>query len=905
MPLRPLSLVFVAVSFIAGSLTSLPAADSIRLGVFDLDATPPIGSPLAYTTHKEKVASLRMKGIVLVGDERPIVLVAADWIGIGNQAHDRFREVIADAVGTDPERVAVHSLHQHDAPFVDFGTEELLAAHGLGGRRFNVAWVNSFLNDVAGAARQAAENTRAVTHIGLGRAKVNKVASNRRILGPDGKVKHVRYTATADPEIRAYPEGLIDPELKSISFYDGDELLAVVTYYATHPQSYYRLDKAHPDFPGMAREARQQLMDVTHIHFNGAGGNIGAGKYNDGSHGNRAVLASRVADGMRRAFEETERFPVTATDLGWAVQPVSLPPGDHLRKDELLATLGNDDAQAEARDRAARDLTFLDRCRNGPQIDISCLRLGTARVLHLPGELFVEYQLAAQRLRPDLFVAMAAYGDYGPGYIGYQAAYAQGGYETGPVSRVAPEVEGVLMSAIATLLDVDPATVKPLDEMFAEAKPAPRPNIVFIMADDLGYGDLGCYGQKLIRTPHLDRLAAEGTRFTQCYAGSTVCAPSRCCLMTGVHNGHARIRDNIPHGTFLRDEDVTLAEVLNAAGYRTGAVGKWSLGVDGSEGTPNDQGFDDWFGHLDQDQAHFYFPDHLWDNGVVRLLYGNRGSSRDDYTHDLFTERAVQFVEESKDGPFFLYLAYTVPHYSDYPADSPESHIVPGDEPYSDRDWPQVEKNFASMITRMDRDVGRILHVLSEQGIDENTLVLFTSDNGPNRGTAHDTEFFNSSGPLRGVKRELYEGGIRVPMIARWPGRVPAGRVSDQVWAFWDVMPTLAALAGVTPPVGIDGLSMVPALLGQSQNDQHEFLYFDYGHSRGIFQQAVRMGNWKGIRPGQNQPLELYNLATDVGEANNVAAEHPDLIAGIENIMAAAFVPDQNYPIAPPRAGNR
>ncbi|MCA9026335.1 MAG: arylsulfatase [Planctomycetaceae bacterium] len=881
------------------------AAEPIRVSVFDVDATPPLGSPLAYTTHKERVAALRLKGIILQGNGQPIVLVAVDWIGIGNGANERFREVIADAVATDISRVSVHVLHQHDAPFVDFGAEEILQAEGLGGKTFNVGWVNDFLRQVGEAAKTAAASTRNVTHVGLGMAPVKEVASNRRILGPDGKVKHVRYTACADPEVRAYPEGLIDPKLRSISFYDGDELLSVVTYYATHPQSYYRLDKAHPDFPGMAREARQQLMDVPHIHFNGAGGNIGAGKYNDGSHANRAVLAAKVEDGMRRAFENTKRFEVSADDLDWNVESVTLPPADHLVEDQLMSEIRNADAPFLQRDTSARKLAFLSRCQAGVSIDIGCLTLGDARILHLPGELFVEYQLAAQRLRPDLFVAMAAYGEYGPCYIGTEAAYPQGGYETSPDSSfVSPKVEGVLMPAIARLLDVDPDSVEPLGEMFHEYTPASKPNIVFIMADDLGYGDLGCYGQTMIQTPHIDELASEGIRFTQCYAGSSVCAPSRCCLMTGLHNGHSRIRDNIPHGTFLRDEDVTLAEIARAAGYRTGAIGKWSLGVHGSEGKPNDQGFDDWFGHLDQDQAHFYYPDYLWRNDRIQLLPKNRAEKKQDYTHDLFTEHALEFIEESAGQPFFLYLAYTIPHFSDYPSQTPESHIVPSDAPYTNRDWPQVEKNYAAMVTRMDRDVGRIMQWLKEAGVSENTLVFFTSDNGPNASTLHDPAFFQSGGPLRGFKRDMYEGGIRVPVIARWPGHVPAGETSDQVWAFWDVLPTLAELVGVTPPVDIDGISMMPALLGQPQEKEHEHLYWDYGHSRQNFQQAARLGNWKGVRRSQGQPLELYDLANDLGETSDVATGHPDVVERIEEIIEESFVPTENYPITSRQTGN-
>jgi arylsulfatase A-like enzyme len=431
----------------------------------------------------------------------------------------------------------------------------------------------------------------------------------------------------------------------------------------------------------------------------------------------------------------------------------------------------------------------------------------------------------------------------------------------------------------------------------------PRPNIIVIMADDLGYGDLGCYGQSMIETPNLDRLAAEGTRFTQCYSGSPVCAPSRCCLMTGMHNGHGRVRDNIPHGVFLQPDDRTVAEVLKQAGYHTGAIGKWGLGNPGSWGVANYQGFDYFYGHLDQDQAHFYYPDHLWEDDHVVLLDGNRGEQRKQYTHDLFTEKALGYIREHAHDPFFLYLATTLPHWSDFPKDSPESQIVPTDAPYSDRDWPQVEKNYAAMVTRLDRSVGDIMRLLQELGLDSNTLGIFTSDNGPSAERSHDPEFFDSNGPLRGVKRDLYEGGMRVPMIARWPGRVPAGVVSDRMWAFWDVLPTLADVAGLPVPSGIDGISMLPALLGQEQPIQHEYLYWDYAHVRGTFSQAVRMGDWKGVKNGPGEAIELYNLAEDLSETTDIASQHPDIVAQIGKAMEEAFVPSPDYPIAEAKEG--
>ncbi|HPA46056.1 MAG TPA: arylsulfatase [bacterium] len=443
--------------------------------------------------------------------------------------------------------------------------------------------------------------------------------------------------------------------------------------------------------------------------------------------------------------------------------------------------------------------------------------------------------------------------------------------------------------ALATLL-VSPRTV------FGVA-PGKMPNIVFIMADDLGYGDLGCYGQEQILTPNIDRLATEGTRFTQCYSGSTVCAPSRCCLMTGLHNGHGRVRDNIPHYVYLQPDDLTVAEVLKQAGYATGGVGKWSLGDPGYWGIPLYQGFDEWFGHLNQDQAHFYYPDHLWDNDKIRLFPGNRGGKTGEYTHDLFTERALEFISKNKDNPFFLYLAYTIPHWSDYDKKTPMSYPVPSDEPYSDRDWSQTEKNFAAMITRMDRDVGRIVQQLRDLGLEENTIIFFTSDNGPDKTESHDPAFFKSAGPFRGIKRDLYEGGIRIPMVVRWPGKVPAGRVSEQVWAFWDVMPTLAELAGLPIPKKIDGISMLPTILGKKQEQEHKYLYWDYGHVRDTYLQAIRAGDWKGVRIGQNAPVELYNLKDDPAEKDNIAAQHPDVVKTIDEMMKEAYVPSGDYRI--------
>jgi arylsulfatase A-like enzyme len=431
-----------------------------------------------------------------------------------------------------------------------------------------------------------------------------------------------------------------------------------------------------------------------------------------------------------------------------------------------------------------------------------------------------------------------------------------------------------------------------------------RPNILLILCDDLGYGDLGCYGQKLIQTPHIDRLAAEGTRFTQVYAGSSVCAPSRCCLMTGQHNGHARIRDNVPHGIHLLEDDLTIAELLLAAGYRTGAIGKWSLGVHPTAGTPDRQGFQMFFGHQDQDQAHFYYPDHLWDGNQVVLLPGNRGDRKEQYTHDLFTGRAMQFLSQRSEQPFFLFLAYTLPHWSDYSLKSDDSLIVPSDAPYSDRDWPQVEKNYAAMVTMIDRDVGRLLEMLEAQGLAKDTLLLFTSDNGPSAEAKHRPAFFASAGPLRGVKRELYEGGIRVPMIVRWPGRTPVGHTSHEIWTHWDILPTLAEIVGQPLTHPIDGHSVSEAWKGGAA-PSHPYLYWDYGHTRGQYHQAVRIGDWKAVRRGADQAIELYDLRGDLAESQDIASQHPEIVQRMAETMATAVQPTPDYPIAPPKKNGK
>ncbi len=434
-------------------------------------------------------------------------------------------------------------------------------------------------------------------------------------------------------------------------------------------------------------------------------------------------------------------------------------------------------------------------------------------------------------------------------------------------------------------------------DLCANQSPINRPNIIFIMADDMGIGDLGCYGQKLIATPAIDRMADQGMRFTQVYAGSSVCAPTRSSIMTGMHNGHNRVRDNIPHGVFLQPDDLTVAEVLKRAGYKTAAIGKWSLGNPGSWGTANQQGFDYFYGHLNQDQAHFYYPDYLWENDQIDLLKGNRGERKKEYTHDLFTDKALAFIDQNQQNPFFLYLAYTLPHFSDYDRNTAESLIVPSDTPYTEKEWPQVEKNYAAMIHMIDTDVGKIMEKIKNIGLDSRTIIFFSSDNGPNNRPIHDPEFFESNGIYRGYKRDMYEGGIRVPMVVRWPGKIKAGTINHTVWAFWDFLPTAADLAGLPFNNITDGISVLPTFMGKKQ-ETHDYLYWDYGHVRDEFLQAARWDQWKGIINNKNKKTEIYDLMTDPGEENNLAPTRPDLVQKFESIIKEAYTPSTDYPVS-------
>ena len=430
----------------------------LRISTFDIDVTPPIGSHLAYDPEINKWdLGLRAKGIVILGAGQPIVMCAMDWIAIGNEGMDQFKNALAAAAGTTPHRVTVNVLHQHDAPRYDAGAEQILLEAGIdpaiiNPTQFDGTFGRETIRHLTVAVKNSLNHTQPVTHLGLGEAQVYKVASNRNIYGKDGKVRATRYTATKDAVLRAEPEGVIDPVLSLVSFWNNDKPVAIISYYATHPQSYYRTGVVNPDFPGIARFYRQLAVpDALHIHFNGAGGNIGAGKYNDGSHENRLILATRLADGMKRAWDATRRQPITAKDIDWMVEPVSLPPAKYLY--EMQKELSLSDSLLYKNSGNARKMAFLKRCEAGKQIDVFCLKIKNARILYMPGELFVEYQLAAKAERPDLFVAMSAYGDLGPGYIGTAKAYEKGGYEVSErASNVAPEVEGVLMKAIKDLL---------------------------------------------------------------------------------------------------------------------------------------------------------------------------------------------------------------------------------------------------------------------------------------------------------------------------------------------------------------------------------------------------------------------------------------------------------------------
>jgi arylsulfatase A len=441
-------------------------------------------------------------------------------------------------------------------------------------------------------------------------------------------------------------------------------------------------------------------------------------------------------------------------------------------------------------------------------------------------------------------------------------------------------------------------------------EPAKKPNIVFILADDLGMFELGCYGQTKIRTPSIDKLAAGGLRFTQVYTGNAVCAPSRCCLMTGKHPGHAFIRDNRavkPEGQYpIPADTVTVAKLLKEKGYATAATGKWGLGPMDSTGDPLKQGFDHFFGYNCQGHAHNYYTSWLWkDHEKIQLEGNDDGDTGKTYSHDLMEAFALDFLKANKDRPFFLYVPFTIPHLAlQVPDDALAEYKgkweeIPyeGGKGYRPQKFPRAA--YAAMVTRMDRSIGRIMDRLKELKLDDDTLVIFSSDNGPIGGyCGTDTKFFDSLGPFRGQKGSLYEGGIRTPFIARWPGKIAAGTTSDLPVAFWDVLPTLCEITSVTPPKDIDGLSIAPTLLGKGEQKKHEFFYWEFPSYGG--QQAVRAGEWKAVRQGLAKGkvvTELYNLKDDVGEKNNVAIKHPEIVARFEKIMAEQHAPSKVFPL--------
>ncbi|MDE6065792.1 MAG: arylsulfatase [Duncaniella sp.] len=452
-------------------------------------------------------------------------------------------------------------------------------------------------------------------------------------------------------------------------------------------------------------------------------------------------------------------------------------------------------------------------------------------------------------------------------------------------------------------------------EVKEEGKP---PNVIFILADDLGIGDVTPYGQKLIKTPNLDRMAEEGMKFTQCYSGTAVSAPSRASLITGMHTGHTHIRGNLkasetgdPEGQAPMPEGTyTIAQMFKNAGYSTGCFGKWGLGYPGSESDPTKVGFDHFMGYNCQTLAHDYYPDHLWSDTTRIELADNYNQAESTYSADMIHSRAMDYItEKGKSGqPFFAFLTYTLPHaelvlphdsvYQEYCRLIPEADDMAWAESnpnkrgaYGNTERPLA--SFASMVTRLDSYVGDVLDRLKELGIDDNTLVIFTSDNGPHREGGANPDYFDSYGPYRGIKRDLYEGGIRMPFIARYPGKIKAGTENDQVIAFWDMMPTFASLAGSTDSITTDGISFVPALMGAEGQQTHPYLYWEFHEEGG--KQAVRMGDWKGVRLNVSDPskttFELYDLSTDIHEDNNVAADHPEIVARISELMDSVRTP--------------
>lgn len=446
------------------------------------------------------------------------------------------------------------------------------------------------------------------------------------------------------------------------------------------------------------------------------------------------------------------------------------------------------------------------------------------------------------------------------------------------------------------------------------------PNIIFILSDDLNWGDLGCYGQQMIRTPNIDRIAKEGILFTQAYCGNSVSAPSRSCLMTGLHPGHTRIRDNSykSYRESLHEEDYTVAMLLKQAGYKTGLFGKWGLSLYDQPGTPDKKGFDEFFGYLNQQQAHTFYPEFLYhnqdrvyfpenadhykienysrpspydENGKC-IPIGMKNPDEGKYSFDIYCQKSLEFVRQNKDTSFFLYLAYTIPH---------GALIVPELGEYKDKDWPIQHKEWAAMITRMDTEVGKLLNLLAELGLDQNTIIFFAADNG-NSSEAHEkrylkgkssatlSDFFNLASPTRGKKGDSYDGAFHVPVIARWPGHIKPNQVSDQIWAFWDFLPTAAEIAGVNPPLNIDGISILPTLLGTGIQKQHEYLYWEFKQN-----QAIRYGKWFAHK-ANGKPVELYELISDPQQSQNVSESYPEIVKKAKEIMINSHTPSEVWP---------
>ena len=450
-------------------------------------------------------------------------------------------------------------------------------------------------------------------------------------------------------------------------------------------------------------------------------------------------------------------------------------------------------------------------------------------------------------------------------------------------------------------------------------KDRPLPNIVFVLADDLGYGDLSCYGQQKFSTPNIDRLAREGMLFRQHYTGCTVSAPSRSSLMTGQHTGHTPVRGNKgwePEGQWpLSANSVTIAEMLKTRGYATGAFGKWGLGFIGTEGDPNLQGIDEFFGYNCQSLAHNYYPDHLWHNNEKVLLHENDSGKTGIYSADIIHKAALDFIEKNREKPFFLFYPTTIPHAELFAKEEymkmfrgkldPEKSFKGVDDgpnyrlgPYGSQ--PEAHAAFAAMIKQLDDYVGELLAKLKELGMEKNTIVIFASDNGPHLEGGADPDYFNSNGDLKGYKRDMYEGGIRTPLLVRWPEKVKAGTESDHISAFWDILPTFAEITGANVPENIDGISLLPALLGKRKLKEHEYLYWEFHEQGGKI--AVRMGNWKAIKRNVDKIpqgiMELYDLSADIGETNNVASSHPEIVKKMEGIMRGAHTPSEIFPFS-------